>query len=140
MPQRDSYHDAVKQALIADGWTITHDPYAIAYTPDQVYVDLGAEQLLAAEQGARRIAVEVKTLLGPSLITEVEHALGQYLLYQSWMRRSDAERVLYLAVSLEAAANTLSRPGVQVLLADYHVRVLVVDIAQQEVVEWQPPL
>ena len=27
MPARDMYHNAVKAALINDGWTVTHDPY-----------------------------------------------------------------------------------------------------------------
>jgi hypothetical protein len=27
MPQRDVYHDAVKQALIDAGCTVTHEPY-----------------------------------------------------------------------------------------------------------------
>ncbi len=31
MPARDSYHNAVKAALSADGWAITHDPYRITY-------------------------------------------------------------------------------------------------------------
>ena len=26
MPVKDIYHDTVKNALIKDGWTITHDP------------------------------------------------------------------------------------------------------------------
>ena len=26
MPAKDIYHDTVKNALIKDGWTITHDP------------------------------------------------------------------------------------------------------------------
>jgi hypothetical protein len=27
MSRRDIYHNTVKQALIQEGWTITHDPY-----------------------------------------------------------------------------------------------------------------
>ncbi|MFN7462557.1 MAG: element excision factor XisH family protein, partial [Pseudanabaena sp.] len=27
MPAKDVYHDAVKNALIKDGWVITADPY-----------------------------------------------------------------------------------------------------------------
>ncbi len=27
MPAKDIYHDNCKQALINEGWTITHDPY-----------------------------------------------------------------------------------------------------------------
>jgi hypothetical protein len=26
MPAKDTYHNAVENALIKDGWTITHDP------------------------------------------------------------------------------------------------------------------
>ncbi|HZO86768.1 MAG TPA: element excision factor XisH family protein [Chthonomonadaceae bacterium] len=29
MARRDLFHDACKNALIKDGWTITHDPYLL---------------------------------------------------------------------------------------------------------------
>lgn len=29
MPRKDTFHDVVKKALIADGWRITHDPLHI---------------------------------------------------------------------------------------------------------------
>jgi hypothetical protein len=31
MPTKDTYHHAVKNALLKDGWTITADPYLIKY-------------------------------------------------------------------------------------------------------------
>ncbi|MGZ3382218.1 MAG: element excision factor XisH family protein, partial [Isosphaeraceae bacterium] len=31
MPARDRYHDQVKNALIRDGWTITHDPLHVRW-------------------------------------------------------------------------------------------------------------
>ncbi|MCI0378509.1 MAG: hypothetical protein L0215_12945 [Gemmataceae bacterium] len=31
MPARDLYHGAVKNALIKDGWTITHDPFTLSF-------------------------------------------------------------------------------------------------------------
>jgi hypothetical protein len=34
-------HDAVKNALIKDGWTITADPYVIAYEDVTLFADLG---------------------------------------------------------------------------------------------------
>jgi hypothetical protein len=43
MPARDIYHDNVKNALVKDGWTITHDPYTITFGQKDVFVDLGAE-------------------------------------------------------------------------------------------------
>ncbi len=50
MPARDIYHDSVKKALIKDGWTITHDPYILTFGQKDVFVDLGAERVLAAEK------------------------------------------------------------------------------------------
>lgn len=35
MPAKDIYHDAVKHALISDGWWITADPYMIKYEDAQ---------------------------------------------------------------------------------------------------------
>src|SRR5262249_51600621 len=81
MPARDLLHDAVRSALVRDGWTITHDPLRLNVPGRNLYVDLGAERLLAAERGAVQIAVEVKSFLGPSDVRDLEEALGQFLLY-----------------------------------------------------------
>ena len=81
MPARDQYHHQVKNALVKDGWTITHDPLRLKWGAKDLYVDLGAERLLNAEKGHRKIAVEVKSFAGPSEIDDLEKALGQYLLY-----------------------------------------------------------
>ena len=59
MPARDLYHDAVKNALVKDGWTITHDPFIVEIEGDRLYIDLGAERVIAAEKGTRKIAVEI---------------------------------------------------------------------------------
>jgi XisH protein len=67
MPARDRYHDHVKAALIKDGWIITHDPLRLHWGVKDMYVDLGAERLLAAEKGTRKIAVEVKSFIYWSL-------------------------------------------------------------------------
>ncbi|MBC8078109.1 MAG: hypothetical protein H7Y32_18675, partial [Chloroflexales bacterium] len=87
MPARDVYHDAVKAALIKDGWTITHDPYTIAFGQRAVFVDLGAERVLAAERGSEKIAVEIKVFHGASDIRDLEIALGQYVFYRSLLSR-----------------------------------------------------
>jgi hypothetical protein len=77
MPAKDLYHDTVKRALIKDGWTITHDPYTLSFGQRNVFVDLGAEQMLAAEKDAEKIAVEVKSFQGDSDIRDFEVAIGQ---------------------------------------------------------------
>ena len=60
MPQRDLHHQAVRNALVKEGWTITHDPLTVPFGLRKVYLDLGAERLFAADRGSERIAVEVK--------------------------------------------------------------------------------
>ena len=57
MPQRDLHHACVVHALEKEGWTITDDPFRLEYGRRNLYVDLGAEDLLAAEKDRRRIAV-----------------------------------------------------------------------------------
>lgn len=76
MPARDIYHDIVKAALIADGWTITDDPYLLEVGEKNLYIDLGAEHLIAADKQGQRIAVEVKSFLGPSEVRDLEVAPG----------------------------------------------------------------
>ena len=57
---RDKYHSVVRVALEKAGWTITDDPFVINVGTTDLQIDLGAERLLAAEQGNERIAVEIK--------------------------------------------------------------------------------
>jgi len=59
MPAKDLYHDNVCNALIKDGWTITDDPLVLSIGTRSVYIDLGAEKLIAAERDNQKIAVEI---------------------------------------------------------------------------------
>jgi hypothetical protein len=68
MPAKDIYHDAVKNALIKDGWTITADPYYIIYKKLRLIADLGAECSLSAQKGNDKIVIEIKSFLNPSFI------------------------------------------------------------------------
>ncbi|WP_316434225.1 element excision factor XisH family protein [Leptolyngbya sp. NK1-12] len=95
---RDLFHDIVKEALIAEGWQITHDPFPIDYGDVQMQIDLGAERLLAAQRDSEKIAVEVKSFTNPSAISEFHMAVGQYCNYRHALRAQEADRKLYLAV------------------------------------------
>lgn len=44
------------------------------------FVDLGAEKLFAAEKEGKRIAVEVKSFISPSVVKDLEQ-VGQYIMY-----------------------------------------------------------
>jgi XisH protein len=67
---KDLFHNTVKSALQKDGWNITHDPDQLRYGFVDVYIDLAAEEAIAAEKGGRKIAVEVKSFAGGSTISE----------------------------------------------------------------------
>ena len=142
MPARDIYHNAVKAALIADGWRVTHDPYRIEYGGKDAYIDLGAEReahdiVLAAERDTTRIAIEIKTFTGPSVLADLQQALGQYLLYRSWMRRVEPERMLYLAVDTETALGVFDAAFGQIVAEEAQVRLVVVDMLAERIVAWR---
>ena len=63
MPKLDIIHNAVKNALINDGWAITDDPYIIQYRRTTLYADLGAERPIAAERDNQKLVVKLKVLL-----------------------------------------------------------------------------
>jgi len=137
MPQRDVYHNSVRQALIRDGWTITHDPYWIALGARDAFVDLGAEHTIAAGRSDRNIAVEVKSFLGRSVVADLAQAIGQYILYRSWMKRIDPDRELWLAVTERVAQEVFADLSGQVLIEDAALRLLVVDMIAERIVEWR---
>lgn len=76
MAARDAYHDTVKVALEKDGWVITHDPLLLELSSGRLEIDLGAENLVAAQRDESQIAVEIKSFLAPSLTSEFHSALG----------------------------------------------------------------
>jgi hypothetical protein len=84
--------------LIKEGWTITHDPYPLEYGGKDLYADLGAEKMIAAERGNQLIAAEIKSFIGTSVITDYHAALGQFLNYRMAPNAKDPQRVLFLAV------------------------------------------
>src|SRR5262249_45610264 len=96
---KDFIHDAVKNALAKDGWTITDDPFHIKYKDLELQADLGAERPIAAIKAGRKIVVEIKSFLGRSLISELYSALGQYSVYLDLLKETEPDRKLYLAVS-----------------------------------------
>jgi hypothetical protein len=138
MPAKDIYHDTVKNALTKDGWTITHDPLRLQWGPKDLYVDLGAEHLLAAAQGERKIAVEIKSFVGPSLVTDLEHALGQYILYHDIMAHVEPDRVLYLAIRRTIFLDLFAEPIGRVLLDNRRLNLIVFDPRTEVIVQWIP--
>ncbi|MDJ0534241.1 MAG: XisH family protein [Xenococcaceae cyanobacterium MO_207.B15] len=98
MPAKDIFHDIVTIALQKDGWLITDDPLRLKWGLRELFVDLGAKKLIAAQKGETKIAVEIKSFIGKSPINELENALGQYILYRNILEETEPDRLIYLAV------------------------------------------
>jgi hypothetical protein len=116
MPAKDIYYNTVRTALEKDGWTITNEPLTLEIGDRSLFVDLGAEKILAAEKQGHKIAVEVKSFLSVSPVHDLEEALGKYIVYEDILELSEPERTIYLAVREEVYLDILSEPLGQVLL------------------------
>jgi hypothetical protein len=136
MPAKDKVHDIVKNALINAGWIITHDPFSMKLGSADLFVDLGAEKLIAAEKGSAKIAVEVKSFLGKSIISETQDAIGQFLMYQVVMSEFEANRVLYLAIEEEIFDNAFSDALKTLLLEKLHIKLLIFRASEEGIVKW----
>ena len=133
---KDIYHYQVRTALEKDGWIITDDPLTLQFGSRSVFVDLGAKKLLAAERDGQRIAVEIKSFVGKSLVKDWENAIGQYILYFKIISKKGPDRTLYLAITEEIYTSFFNEDIVQVVLADGVIKIIVVDTIQEVITRW----
>jgi hypothetical protein len=133
---RDLFHQVVKDALIKDGWSITHDPFPVDYGDVQMQIDLGAERLLAATKDTDTIAVEIKSFINPSSISEFHTAVGQYLNYRRALRAQEPSRVLYLAVPSQTYDEFFRLRFIQEGIEEYQIYLIVYDIEERSIVRW----
>ena len=136
MPAKDLYHDAVKNALIKDDWTITHDPLHLRWGNDLLFVDLGAERLLSATKKDQKIAVEVKSFTSPSNIAALENALGQYILYRNIIEELEPDRMLYLAVHDEIFSTVFEESLGQLLIHKNRLKLIVFSRTEEVILKW----
>ena len=138
MSARDLFHDIVKNALQKDGWTITHDPYPLPTGSFDLAIDLGAEKVIAAYRGEQRIAIEIKSFLGPSKISQFYGALGQFIAYRTALHTQDAARILYLAVPDDIYDRFFLTPFVQELVTQNPLYLLTYSIKSESLEKWIP--
>lgn len=138
---KDIFHEAVREALIKDGWTITHDPYPIRIMDFKLDVDLGAERMLAAEretgETTEKIAVEIKSFLSASFMRDFHNAVGQYTNYKVLLNRQEASRKLYLAVPKDVYELRFEQPGVRFICEQTKMPILVYDENEETIELWK---
>ncbi len=136
MPRKDQIHEAVKNALVKDGWTIIDDPYRIVYEDTDVYADLRILKSISGTTVQRTLVIEIKGFLGDSPMHNLENALGQYELYRIYLKNIAPTEKLYLAISSSTYEQQFVRPAFAIIVSEMNLPLLVVDIIREEVVQW----
>jgi XisH protein len=135
---KDRFHDVVKIALEREGWKITHDPLTLRVDAvTDLHIDLGAEMLLAAERDSEKIAIEVKSFLSQSAISDFHGAMGQFINYRYALSDLDPDRKLYLAISLTTYEGIFARRFVQSVIERAEVSLIVYDTEKEVIFKWQ---
>ncbi len=133
---KDTFHESVKRALQKEQWVITADPLRFQFGNVNFQVDLGAEKLVAAERGGEQIAVEIKSFLNPSVITDFYAALGQFLSYRLALASIEPNRKLYLAVPFDVYETFFQYEFTQTAVQQYQVLLIVYHPRNEVIVQW----
>ena len=136
MAAKDVFHNAVKAGLEKENWMITDDPYKVQVGGVEMYVDLAAEKILAAEKEGKKIAVEIKSFINPSAIYEFHTAIGQFLNCQVALEEQEPDRILYLAVPQGSYKTFFSLQFVQTVIQRFKIKIIVYDPVDEVIVQW----
>lgn len=133
---KDYYHEIVRQALVSEGWTITHDPFPLNVGGIGYEVDLGAEKLIAAEKNQEKIAVEIKSFIGPSDINEFHRAMGQFNDYFVALEIVEPGRTLFLAIPEETWLGFFQEQAIQRAVERIDAKIIVYSPFSKKIRLW----
>lgn len=136
MSRRDTFHNVVRAALEKDGWIITHDPLMLRYELGKLYIDLGAEKMLAAERAGQKIAIEVKSFLRESAVSEFHTALGQFISYRVLLAEQYPDYVLYLAIPSDAYTSFFATQLAQGIMKSQQLKLIVYQSKEEVIEKW----
>lgn len=134
---KDIIHDAVRNALVKDGWTVTDEPFRIVYEEFELFADLAVGRApVIAEKYGRKIVVGVKTFGGRSFVKDFQHALGQYIMYRDLMELTCPGYELCLGISEFVHEEFFSQKAAMTIVRRHKLRFVIVDIGKEEIVKW----
>jgi CRISPR/Cas system-associated exonuclease Cas4 (RecB family) len=133
---KDRFHYVVRNALEKEGWRITEDPYKIEFDEVTLEIDLAADRMMAAERNGQKIAVEVKSFISASNVSEFHTALGQFLNYRDALDSTDPERTLYLAVRRPIYETFFQKKFIISAIERYQLRLVIYDVTQEVFIQW----
>jgi hypothetical protein len=80
----------------------------------------------------------VKSFVGASNIRELELAVGQFVLYREILARTDPQRQLYLAVSINIYESLFLEPIGQLMIETQSLRLFAFEPVAGRIARWIP--
>lgn len=105
--------------------------------PVNIDIDLAAERVIAAEKAGQKIAIEVKSFSGLSLMTAFHEALGQFIDYRIALREKEPDRRLYLAIPIDVYKAFFQKQFVQTVCEETQITLIVFDPGTEEILKWK---
>ncbi|MGI0480010.1 XisH family protein [Geminocystis sp. CENA526] len=133
---RDIFHDLVRAGLEKEGWTITDDPYSMKLVRRKFQIDLAAEKIIGAEKDNKKIAVEIKSFLNPSVVTDFYNALGQFLSYRLVLSQVEPNRALYLAIPFDTYLELFESDFGELVMEEYKLKLIIYNPNNGDFTQW----
>lgn len=142
MPARDQFHDIVIRCLVKVGWTILREHYAVVVADNndvirRLFIDIAAQS-----PTAQIVLIEVKSLES-SPTRQFMTLVGQYLVHRTALDSLGNATPLYVAISDKDYERIIWQPLAQNVIRDMlaaPIPFVVFNPAEEEIVEWIPPL
>lgn len=135
---KDLFHDIVRRALEKDGWSITHDPFTLLDKEEGgLQTDLGAEKIIIAEKEMKRIAVEVKSFVNPSLIHDFLTASGQYNAYLQAIDLKKINRLMFLAMPDYVYNRLINKEIILKIIGSLSMNIILYDPVSEVITAWK---
>lgn len=110
--------------------------YEVRLDRSKFQIDLAAERMIAAEKDRTKIAVEIKSFLSPSVVTDFYAALGQFLSYRLVLQEVEPQRILYLAVPWDSYNRFFQSKFAQLAVLEYQLKLIIYDSEKGGIVKW----
>lgn len=133
---RDKIHNAVKNALEKEGWTINSDPFRLPVEGANLEIDMEAEKFFSAKRGNQKILIEVKSFLQPSILYSFYEAYGQYAMYRDAIKETNLNQDIFLAISIVSYFRIKKVPFLWKRIQKHNIKLIVVNTRKEKIIEW----
>jgi hypothetical protein len=135
MPNIDSCHDQVVNALSKEGWQLEQSPYTVILGRRRIYID---GLFSRGANGAREqlFLLEIKCFSDLQRITsDIYISIGQYLVYKQMLAVTDPDLPMYISIPLETYTTQFDDVLFEAFKTN-RIRMVIVDLEMEQVTQW----